>query len=139
MGAWGHGPFENDSAMDFVGDLADGPADAVPGGLRSAMTAMLDEDDYLDGSIVEDALAAACLVAARIDPSVLTDAGTKEYLDGMAFGTEDGLRDLAQRTITRALDPADNEWYDLWADGGAFTKVEAAIAPFRRAVAAGRS
>lgn len=57
----------------------------------------------------------------------------------MAFGTEDGLRDLAQRTITRALDPADNEWYDLWADGGAFTKVEAAIAPSAAPSPCGRS
>jgi hypothetical protein len=38
MGAWGTGPFDNDAALDFLGDLADDSADAVADGLRTAMT-----------------------------------------------------------------------------------------------------
>ncbi|MFC6882627.1 MULTISPECIES: DUF4259 domain-containing protein [Actinomadura] len=139
MGAWGHGPFENDSAMDFVGDLADGPAEEVPEGLRSAMADMLEAGDYLEGPDVEAAIAAACLVAARLEPSIKIGGSAGEYLEGMEFTPDEPLRELASRTFARALDPSDNEWYDLWADGGGFTKVQAAIAPFRKAVAHGRN
>ncbi|TDD83398.1 DUF4259 domain-containing protein [Actinomadura rubrisoli] len=139
MGAWGHGPFENDTAMDFVGGLADGPADAVPDRLRTAMTVVLEADGYLESDEVEAALAAACLVTARIDASVPLDGSARKYLEELEFTPGDDLRDLASRVFVRALDPSDNEWYDVWADSGAFTKVEAAVSGYRRALAHGRS
>lgn len=86
MGAWGHGSFENDSAMDFVSEVADAPAgvgdDDNPGRLSLLMGCMLaatvtqqseaeeDEDeaveplDYLDVDICAAVTVAAEVVAA---------------------------------------------------------------------------
>lgn len=132
MGAWGHGPFENDAAMDLVGGLADGPSGEVPGGLRSAMTGILETAEYLDGHDVDQALAAACLVAARLDPSVPITGSARKYLEGMRFTVDDELRWLAVRVFARAIDPSDNEWHYLWTDGGSFGEVEEGLAPYRR-------
>ncbi|MFD0688267.1 DUF4259 domain-containing protein [Actinomadura fibrosa] len=135
MGAWGYGPFESDAAMDFTGGLADRTARDVPGRLRAEMSAVLDRDGYLDGSEVESALAAACLVAARADPSVPIAGSARKYLEELDFIADDELRALAVRVFARAADPSDNEWYALWVDSGALDKAEAALAPYRAALA----
>lgn len=132
MGAWDHGPFDNDSALDFVGDLAKGPADGVTAGLRAAMEEVVTSTDYVEMPEMSAALAAACLVAARTDPSVPLGVVAKEYLDGLAFDADDELRALAARVFVRADDPADNEWHYLWADAGALDATGRAHAPYRR-------
>ncbi|WP_067452700.1 DUF4259 domain-containing protein [Actinomadura macra] len=134
MGAWGQGPFDNDTAMDFVGGLTDRPPAEVPGALRSAMASVLDRDDYLDSDEIEEALAAACLVTARLAPSVPLTGSVRKYLADLEFGADPDLRDLAVRVFVRAFDPSDNEWYELWTDGGGPGKIEAALAPYRAAV-----
>lgn len=134
MGAWGAGPFDNDAALDFFGDLADGPPDAVTDGLHTAMADIVNNSDYLEGPDVEAAIAAACLIAARIDPSVSIDVNAKEYLDQLTFTVDERLRELATRVFVRAFDAADNEWYDLWAEGDSLGQVQAALAPYRTAV-----
>jgi Domain of unknown function (DUF4259) len=136
MGAWGMGPFDNDAALDFLGDLTDGPAGSVADGLRSAMNAIVDETGYLDGSDVDAAVAAACLIAARIDPSVPVRANGKTYLDQLTFTVDDQLRHLAARVFARAFDATGNEWHDLWAESGALAEVEAALSPYRTVVGA---
>ena len=135
MGAWGTGPFESDGALDFVGELADGPADAVVVRLRAAMTGVLETDDYIDIDDMDAAISAACLVAARIDPTVLVDPNGRHYLDRLNFEADDGLRELAVRVFVRAFEPKDNEWFALWAEPGEFPDLsEAALAPFRAVV-----
>jgi Domain of unknown function (DUF4259) len=134
MGNWGTGPFDNDAALDFLGDLADGRADAVTDGLRTAMTDVLNEKDYLEGRQTDRAIAAACLIAARIDPSVPIDANGKKYLDQLTFIVDEPLRELAAGALTRALDATDNEWHVLWAEADALAEVEAALAPYRTAL-----
>ena len=95
------------------------------------MTSVLDRDDYLDSDEVEGALAAACLVAARIVPSVPLSASVRKYLEDLEFGADPDLRDLAVRVFARAFDPSDNEWYDLWTEDGDAGAIEAALAPYR--------
>jgi hypothetical protein len=136
MGAWGTGPFDNDAALDFLGDLADGPADEVTDGLHTAMTEVVDEPDYLEGPDVDAAVAAACLIAARIDPSVPITVNGKAYLDRLAFTVDEGLRDLAARVFVRALDATDNEWRALWAESDALAEVKTALAPYHTALTA---
>jgi hypothetical protein len=134
MGAWGFAPFENDASLDFCGDLLDGPEDSITAGLREAMTGILETDDYIDGPDMDAAIAAATLIAARTDPSVPIDVNGKDHLEQLRFTVDVDLRRLAARVFTRAFEPKDNEWYDLWADADALDKVEAAIAPFQAAV-----
>ncbi|MGI8333712.1 DUF4259 domain-containing protein [Actinomadura scrupuli] len=134
VGAWGAGPFENDDALDFVGDLTDEPVEQLRAGIRAAMTQVLDTSDYVECPEMDAAIAAACLVAARIDPSLQLDANGRHYLDQMPFQPDDELRTLAAGVFTRAFQPENNEWYELWAEStGHPTENEAALAPFRAA------
>ena len=60
MGAWGEGVLENDTAVDWLGDLEEQPQ------LETVTIALGDaagEDDYLDASAGCEALVAAELVA----------------------------------------------------------------------------
>jgi hypothetical protein len=97
------GPFENDAALDFVGDLTDEPVEQQREGLRAAMTQVLDTSDYVGCPEMDAA--------------------------------DDELRTLAAGVFTRAFQPENNEWYELWAEStGHPTENEAALAPFRTAV-----
>ncbi|MFI6522510.1 DUF4259 domain-containing protein [Spirillospora sp. NPDC050679] len=132
MGAWDYGPFDNDGALDFAGDLADRPGDASER-LRAAMTAVTGSHDYLDRDDVSAAVAAACLVAGRLDPAVMTDPNGGRYLGKLSFDAEP-LRDLAAQVFARSFTAGDNEWFALWDEGGSMPAVEEAHAPYRRAL-----
>jgi hypothetical protein len=134
MGAWGMGPFENDAALDFLGELADGSSDAVADGLRAAMTGVADEEGYLRGPEVDAAVAAACMIAARLNSSAPIGRIGHAYSDRLIFTVDEPFRELAARVFARAFDSTSNEWHDLWAEAGALAEVEAALAPFRAAV-----
>ncbi|WP_433334245.1 DUF4259 domain-containing protein [Spirillospora sp. CA-294931] len=131
MGAWGVGPFDNDAALDFAGGLADIPADTADG-LAEAMSFVVETDDYIEGPEMDAALAAACFVAARMDPTVPITGSGRKYLDELEFTVDENLRALAAQVFVRALEPADNEWYSLWSDS--LPQVEAALAPYRAVI-----
>jgi hypothetical protein len=142
VGAWGHGPFDNDDALDFLGDLDAGrrgtfrwlPGRRMPRGLASALAAVTDADGYLDAGVVSTGVAAAALVAAAAGgPRPDTDV-VAAWLDAHPFVPDDGLRAGSRAELDRAFEPADNEWYDLWADAGAVDDVRAALAPYRAAL-----
>jgi hypothetical protein len=57
MGAWGHRTFENDSALDWLGDLAEGDPSLVGEALDVAAGSA--EDAYLEVDEASAALAAA--------------------------------------------------------------------------------
>ncbi|MEX1164617.1 MAG: DUF4259 domain-containing protein, partial [Nitriliruptor sp.] len=65
MGTWGAAPFDNDDALDLLGDLEEADDDAFLDALRDAL-AQVDTDGYLECPEVSEAVAAACLVAARL-------------------------------------------------------------------------
>jgi hypothetical protein len=64
MGAWGHKSFENDSALDWLGDLTDGDASLVGEAIDAVAGA--NDDAYIDVDEASAALAAAELVAAAL-------------------------------------------------------------------------
>lgn len=138
MGAWGYGPFENDAALDCVGDLADAGPSGMRGGLFAAMRAVTDATGYIEGPEADAAMAAAVLVAARLgaDPG---SASAAELLASHPFEADGELRLEALRVFDRLADPRENEWHDLWADGGALEKVLELLAPFRERLAAAPS
>lgn len=130
MGAWGHGPFDDDSALDFIGGLASKPGDATDT-LRTTMTAVLDSTEYLDHSDVAAAIVAACLVADRLSPGLITDVNGRGYADRLEFTVSDELRKLAAQVFVRAFEPSDNEWFELWNEGDDMPKVRAEHFPFQ--------
>jgi hypothetical protein len=66
MGTWGTGPFDNDEAADFAGDLDDAPPGEREALVRGVLTRTVGATGFLDEA--ERAVAAAALIAAR-DPS----------------------------------------------------------------------
>lgn len=65
MGTWDVGPFDNDTAADFGGDLDEVAAGEREGIVRSALTRVIDTAAYLEAPASEVAVAAAALVAAQ--------------------------------------------------------------------------
>lgn len=66
MSRWGCGPFDNDTAADFVGDLDDAPESERIGMIYEALAAVGSRDSYVDADRAEVALAAAALVARNL-------------------------------------------------------------------------
>lgn len=74
MGTWDVGPFDNDDAADFAGELDDAPAQARIEMIGAVLERVADPTD--DDSRLSDApraVAAAALVAAQCPGGVLVD------------------------------------------------------------------
>ncbi|MCX5612568.1 DUF4259 domain-containing protein [Streptomyces sp. NBC_00047] len=116
MGTWDVGPFDNDTAADFGGDLDEVAAGEREGIVRSALTRVIDTAAYLEAPASEVAVAAAALVAARCPGGEPADPiyGPEESLPDLT-----GLRDLALQALDRIMTEP-SELMDLWAesDGG---------------------
>ncbi|MHA5052508.1 DUF4259 domain-containing protein [Streptomyces sp. SD15] len=116
MGTWDVGPFDNDTAADFCGDLDEAAAGEREGIVRGILTHVIDAAGYLEAPESEQAVAAAALVAAQCPGGEPADPvyGPEEPLPDLT-----GLRDLALQALDRVMtDPS--ELMDLWAesDGG---------------------
>lgn len=116
MGTWDVGPFDNDTAADFCGDLDEAAADEREGIIRGALTRVIDTAGYLESPESEEAVAAAALVTAQCpggDPAHPV-YGPEEPLPDLT-----GLRDLALQALDRIMTEP-SELMDLWAeaDGG---------------------
>jgi uncharacterized protein DUF4259 len=66
MSRWGCGPFDNDTAADFAGDLDDAPESERIGMIYGALAAVGSCDSYVDGFRAQVALAAAAFVARNL-------------------------------------------------------------------------
>ncbi|GHI84948.1 DUF4259 domain-containing protein [Streptomyces xanthophaeus] len=65
MGTWDIGPFDNDTAADFGGDLDDVSLEERESMIRGVLGRAADPADHLDTSDGERAVAAAALVVAQ--------------------------------------------------------------------------
>lgn len=65
MGTWDVGPFDNDTAADFAGDLDEAALDERESVIRGALKRAANPADYLDAPDAERAVAAAALVVAQ--------------------------------------------------------------------------
>lgn len=135
MGTWDKGPFDNDAAADFAGDLDDAaPADRAQL-VREALAVAADNADYLEATEACVAIAAAAIVASQqpggpeVDsvygPDFLTDGGTLEL--------PDDLVELSLRAIARVLE-AESEWRDLWDEAEQLDEAIVALEPIRAAL-----
>ncbi|MEV7005385.1 DUF4259 domain-containing protein [Streptosporangium sp. NPDC051022] len=132
MGAWDLGPFENDGALDLLGDL-DGTADPAAA-LAGAMREILAQDDYVEGPEMSGAVAAACVVGARLVGAEPAPVAAR-WLDANPFEVDAELRGLAARTLERAARPDDNELYELWDEADGSRAWLETLTPYRRALA----
>ncbi|MEU5950230.1 DUF4259 domain-containing protein [Micromonospora sp. NPDC047465] len=120
MGTWDSGPFDNDTAADWCGDLDDADVAKRPVLIREALSRAAGEDGYLDADIACEAIAAAAIVAAQQPGGQpITSPYAPDFLrDGGRLNLPDDLTVLAVRALDRIM-AADSEWRDLWQDATA--------------------
>jgi hypothetical protein len=94
MGTWDVGPFDNDTAADFGGDLDEVAAGEREGIVRSALTRVIDTAAYLEAP--ESEVAAAALVAAQCPGGEPADP---------IYGPEEPLPDLHWPARSRPSGP----------------------------------
>ncbi|PMR61458.1 hypothetical protein C1A38_09075 [Verrucosispora sp. ts21] len=117
MGTWDSGPFDNDTAADWCGDLDDADVGKRPILVREALSRAAGEADYLDADVACVAIAAAAIVAAQRPggPAITSSYAPDFLLDGGRLDLPDDLVPLAVRALDRIM-AADSEWHFLWQD-----------------------
>jgi hypothetical protein len=129
MGAWGSGPFENDSALDWANELVDG--DGL-GPLQSALDCTAKSTfDYLDVDLGSAAIAAAEVVAALMrKPTSSLPANVAEWIEEHPIKVTHALVAEAAAAVDAAA--ADNsEVHDLWRESDGYDEWRAAIDDLR--------
>ncbi|MFB9721102.1 DUF4259 domain-containing protein [Planobispora longispora] len=138
MGTWDSGPFDNDTAADWCGDLHDAAPEARAGMVRQALQSAAESADYLDASEGCEAMAATAIVAAECcgGPPVTSVYAPDFLVEGGRVGLSDDLVPLALRALDRVLGEG-SELRQLWeeADGGRSLLAEAE--PLRAALLRG--
>lgn len=120
MGAWGHGPFDNDDAADWASQFSelDGPA-----GLAAIFEALhsVAADGYVEAPEGSAAVAAAQVVAHLVAPESTSD--TAYGSAALEWATRTGV--TADATLIRAARSAldrvaadDSELAELWDEAG---------------------
>jgi Domain of unknown function (DUF4259) len=134
MGMWGAGPFENDDAVDFLGDLRDGTPVEIAERLDEVFDLVLEIEQQVEMREMSVAIAAASLVAIWSGAPEPANRGITELLASIPFVADDEQRTRAAQVFARAIESEDNEWYDHWAEAGSIGDVRDALAPYREAV-----
>ncbi|MFF8287875.1 DUF4259 domain-containing protein [Streptomyces sp. NPDC016309] len=139
MGTWDSGPFDNDTAADFCGDLDDAGEEDRARLVRDRLLVVAGTTGYLEAPVAEEAVAAAALVAAQCPGGDPADPhyGPDEPLPDLT-----GLRALAVEALDRVVrEPS--ELPELWgsADGGwraSVDRLRDVLSPLGPAGGAGR-
>jgi riboflavin biosynthesis pyrimidine reductase len=115
MGAWGNHNFDNDQAMDFVGDFIDNPSLES---LVEVLTTVVDlgkDGEYIEVDEASAALAAAEIIAAVLKkPAVDFPAELQPVLASIHSTTI--IQKLARKAVKQVL--GKSELQELWAEGG---------------------
>jgi hypothetical protein len=127
MGAWGVGPFENDDALDFIGELS-------ASGL-SSLRAALDEVTTVQPGGYVDAPSASCAVAAAEVVAALKGTPLRGLPSEVAAWIsktppDDSLGPAARQAIDRIA--IDSELKDLWEESGEASRWNAYMADLLR-------
>lgn len=111
MGAWGHGNFDNDDAMDWISEL-EGARDFRP--ITRVLDTVLRVKGYLESPDASVGLAAAEVVAALLgQPSATLPPEVTAWVRGKPR-PQPALIEKAQRVARRVRD--DSELRELWAE-----------------------
>jgi hypothetical protein len=120
MGTWAAGPFDNDTAADWSGDLDEAPAEERAQLVQDTLFAVTEAGGLLDADLACEAIAAAAVVASQraggahlvatpYAPDLLAAGGSLELPD---------LAELSRRALDRVTGPG-SQWLELWSEGGA--------------------
>jgi hypothetical protein len=126
MGTWGLGPFENDSAADFLDHAAGSPGRTVSAALRAVASAKT--DTYLDVDMGAPAWAACELVALAFGHG--DAAGIPDHVRDVLnrLRPSEPQRKLALKVIPRIADRVRSELAGLWHEGASRVSFDAALA-----------
>jgi len=130
MGAWGHGSFENDDALDWVSNDFEGSDDlsAVAEALRTV--ADFGADDYLELPEAGAALAAAEVLAAVLGrPSPALPPDVAAWVADHHADDADALVPVALRAVERV--ERNSEMQELWDDTGDASPWRACVADLK--------
>ncbi len=116
MGAWGHGHFENDSALDFVGEIEDSenPKQLFIDTLDNVI-----DSDYLDSDDACYAVVVSAYIDSQVSGTRYSSAEDEEPMDIDNFSGKNPSLDLAdlKEKAVRALKKVigdDSELKGLW-------------------------
>ncbi len=116
MGTWDVGPFDNDTAADWCGDLDDAAPEQRVVLIRDALSRVAEHgDEYLDSDDAVEAIAAAAIVASQLPGGTAIDTAYAPdfLLEGGIVGVADDVPAIALRALDRIV--GDNsEWRELW-------------------------
>ena len=116
MGAWGYYNFDNDTAADFADNFKDEPSADM---LAQALAAVAD-DEYLDGDVASEALAAAEIVAAILGkPARNFPTDLLGIIPRLDLAHVEPLRRPAQHAVMAVL-REESELRELWEESDEF-------------------
>ena len=133
MGTWDVGPFDNDTAADWCGDLNEAAPGKRPALIREALTQVADHgDEYLDSDLAVEAVAAAAIVASRLPggTAIATPYAPDFLLEGGTVEVAGDIPAIALRALDRIVAP-ESEWRDLWEDSDSYPQALAALQSLR--------
>lgn len=133
MGTWDVGPFDNDTAADWCGDLNEAAPGKRPALIREALTQVADHgDEYLDSDLAVEAVAAAAIVASRLPGGTAIDTpyAPDFLLEGGTVEVAGDIPAIALRALDRIVAP-ESEWRDLWEDSDSYPQALAALQSLR--------
>jgi len=134
MGAWDVSVFGNDDAADFLFEFDDAhTVSEVAPILQGALDAILGargQIDALDGAV---GLAAAALVVAWSEPTLLNDEVPEDFSPWprTADPLPGQLPAKAAHVLDRLRDPRRNELSELWAEAGELSAFQTEITLWR--------
>jgi hypothetical protein len=113
MGAWGNRNFENDQAMDFVGDFTANPSSES---LEEAFTTVIEQgedEEYMEVDEASAALAAAEIIAATLAKPA-PDFPQELHLTLATIKVNTMLQKTARKAVKQVM--KESELQELWAE-----------------------
>ncbi|MDP9794969.1 hypothetical protein J2S43_003481 [Catenuloplanes nepalensis] len=134
MGTWDVGPFDNDTAADWCGDLNEAAPERRAALIRAVLSRVAAHGDgFLDSRDAEQAIAAAAIVASRLPGGAAIDTPYAPgfLLEGGPVEVADDVPAIAVRALERIVGD-DSEWRELWAEAeGSYPQALASVKAIR--------
>lgn len=134
MAAWGEGPFENDTATEYVRELVELDPDDVDSTLNTTLEDVLDTRVRSDADAWRRAVAAAAVIACQLDDNLGMDSPIATWLEDEPVEATDDLQELAEKVLARATQ--EGALHDEWEQRGLLEDVQGELEPYQRVLAA---
>jgi len=115
------GPFDDDTALDFVDALRDLPLSTIQSVLERALRTVASEDGYVEYASAVEAVACAALLAGQCDDDLV-----RAWLSTVPLDVTRESAELALRAIDRVHSTGSHLW-ELRADAGLVRESRAAV------------